>query len=179
VGEWREVPDQAEGLSSAFGSTAVPATFKVSLKSQEAEEGSSVTLRCELTKKGVPLQWQREGQVISEEMPRGKYQMKKGRVILKPGEKYKMKQEGRLTKLVINNIEESDAGKYTCKTKDNQSTAELTVQGETSSSWRLSLKHLVPYFIKHLLFCFCKFSQCIQQNHPSADVEEVSFKIEQ
>ncbi|XP_050933200.1 LOW QUALITY PROTEIN: obscurin [Lates calcarifer] len=182
---------------------AVPATFKVSLKSQEAEEGSSVTLRCELTKKGVPLQWQREGQVISEEMPRGKYQMKvegraalmtilsvqpedagkysciagdekttaeikvkplpvtfkreiqrlvakeghsgvfscelskpgapvewkKGRVILKPGEKYKMKQEGRLTKLVINNIEESDAGKYTCKTKDNQSTAELTVQG--------------------------------------------------
>ncbi|XP_051233521.1 obscurin isoform X4 [Dicentrarchus labrax] len=182
---------------------AVPATFKVSLKSQEAEEGNSVTLRCELSKKGVPVQWQRGAQVLSEEIFRGKYQMKlegktaqmtilnvqpedagkyscitgdekttaevkvkplpvtfkreiqglvvkegdsgvfccelskpgtpvewkKGRVILKPGEKYEMKQEGRLTKLVINNVEESDAGKYTCKTKDSQSTAELTVRG--------------------------------------------------
>ncbi|XP_044055731.1 obscurin isoform X3 [Siniperca chuatsi] len=182
---------------------AVPATFKVSLRSQEAEEGNSVTLHCELSKKGVPVQWQREAQVLSEEIFRGKYQMKlegktaqmtifniqpedagkyscitgnekttaevkvkplpvtfkreiqclvvkeggsgifccelskpgapvdwrKGRVILKPGEKYEMKQEGRLTKLVINNIEESDAGKYICKTKDSQSTAELTVQG--------------------------------------------------
>ncbi|KAM7409839.1 hypothetical protein PAMA_001372 [Pampus argenteus] len=182
---------------------AVPATFKVSLKSQEAEEGNSVTLRCELSKKGVPVQWQREGQMLSEEVYRGKYQIKaegktaemtivnvqpedagkyscitgdekttadvkvkplpvtfkremqhqvvkegdggvfccelskpgapvewkKGRVILKPGDKYEMKQEGRLTKLIINNVEESDAGKYTCKTKDSQSSAELTVQG--------------------------------------------------
>ncbi|XP_026201009.1 obscurin isoform X5 [Anabas testudineus] len=182
---------------------AVPATFKVSLKSQEAEEGNSVTLRCELSKKGVPVQWQKEGQVLSEEISRGKYQMKlegktalmtilnvrpedagkyscitgdekttaelkvkslpitfkreiqrlvvkegdsgvyccelskpgasvdwrKGRVILKPGKKYEMKQEGRLTKLIINNVEENDAGKYTCQTKDSQSTAELIVQG--------------------------------------------------
>ncbi|XP_035503877.2 obscurin isoform X2 [Scophthalmus maximus] len=181
---------------------AVPAVFKVSLKSQEAEEGNSVTLRCELSKKGVLLQWQKESQVLCEETSRGKYQIKvegktalmtilsvqpedagkyscitgdekttaeikvkplpvtfkremqrlvakegdsgvfccelskpgapvewrKGRVVLKPGEKYEMKQEGRLTKLVINNIEESDAGKYTCQTKDSQSTAELTVQ---------------------------------------------------
>lgn len=59
---------------------------------------------------------------------------RKGRVILKPGEKYEMKHEGRLTKLIINNVEESDAGKYICKTKDSQSTAELTVQGETNTS---------------------------------------------
>ncbi|TDH08594.1 hypothetical protein EPR50_G00099190 [Perca flavescens] len=182
---------------------AVPATFKVSLKSQEAEEYSSVTLRCELSKKGVAVQWQRETQVLSEEIYRGKYQMKlegkiaqmtilnvqpedagkyscitgdekttaevkvkplpvtfkrtiqhlvvkegdsgvfccelskpgapvewrKGRAILKPGEKYEMKQEGPFTKLVVNNVEENDAGKYICKTKDSQSTAELTVQG--------------------------------------------------
>ncbi|XP_031719721.1 obscurin [Anarrhichthys ocellatus] len=181
---------------------AVPATFKGSLKSQEAEEGNSVNLRCELSKKGVPVQWQRDTQVISEQIYRGKYQMKfegktaqmtilnvqpedagkyscitgdqkttaevkvkplpvtfkrelqrlvvkegdsgvfccelskpgapvewrKGRAILKPGDKYEMKQEGPFTKLVINNIEESDAGKYICKTKDSQSTAELTVQ---------------------------------------------------
>ncbi|XP_068175389.1 obscurin [Antennarius striatus] len=182
---------------------AVPATFRVSLKSQEAEEGNCVTLRCELSKKGVPVQWQKCGRVLSEEIFRGKYEMKqeakmakmtifniqpedagkysciagdekttaevkvillpvvfkreihslavkegdsgvfscelskpgapvewwKGRVILKPGQKYEMKQEGRITKLVVNNVEESDAGKYTCKTKDSKSTAELTVQG--------------------------------------------------
>uniref|UniRef100_UPI0009B37A6A obscurin n=1 Tax=Monopterus albus TaxID=43700 RepID=UPI0009B37A6A len=182
---------------------AVPATFKVSLKSQEADEGNSVTLQCELSKQGAAVQWQREGQVLSEGLSRGKYQMKlegktalltilniqpedagkyscltgnekttaeikvkplpvtfkreiqhlavkegdsgvfccelskpgapvewrKGRVILKPGEKYEMKQEGRLTKLVINNVKENDAGKYTCKTNDSQSNAELTVQG--------------------------------------------------
>ena len=68
---------------------------------------------CELSKPGAPVDWRR------------------GRVILKPGEKYEMKQEGCVTKLIINNVEESDAGKYTCKTKDSQSTAELTVQGET------------------------------------------------
>ncbi|XP_058494918.1 obscurin isoform X3 [Solea solea] len=186
---------------------AIPATFKMSLKSQEAEEGNSVTLRCELSKKGVRLQWQRNGEELREEMSPGKYQMRvegkmalmtianvqsrdagkysciigdekttaeikvkslpvifkrelqhlvakegdsgvfccelskpgapvewrKGRVILKPGGKYEMKQEGHLTKLVINNTEESDAGKFTCKTKDSQSTAELTVQALPSS----------------------------------------------
>lgn len=44
-----------------------------------------------------------------------------------------MKQEGRLSKLIINNIEESDAGKYTCKTSDSQSSAELSVRGQTIS----------------------------------------------
>ncbi|XP_008290272.1 obscurin [Stegastes partitus] len=191
---------------------AVPATFKVSMKSQEAEEGTSVTLQCELSKKGVPVQWRKEAQVLSEEVSRGKYQIKlegktaqmtilnvqpedagkyscitgdekttaevkvkplpvtfkrelqrlvvkegdsgvfccelskpgapvdwrKGRVILKPGEKYEMKQEGRLTKLIVNDVEESDAGKYTCKTKDSQSTAELTVQ-ELPPSFKLPL----------------------------------------
>ncbi|XP_067369922.1 obscurin [Channa argus] len=181
---------------------AVPATFKVSLKSQEAEEGKSVTLRCELSKKGVKVQWQRQGQTLCEEESPGKYEMRlegkialmtilniqaedagtyscvtgdekttaevkvktlpvtfkqeiqnvvvkegdtgvfccelskpgasvdwrKGRAFLKPGEKYEMKQEGRLTKLVINNVEDSDGGKYTCRTKDSQSIAELVVQ---------------------------------------------------
>ncbi|XP_056894430.1 obscurin isoform X3 [Takifugu flavidus] len=182
---------------------AVPATFKVSLKSQDAEEGSSVSLSCELSKKGVPVQWKRDAQLLSEGMCPGKYQMKvegktaqltvhsvqaedagrysciagdektsaevrvkalpvtfkrgvqniavkegdsgvlcgelsrpgaqaewrKGRVVLTPGEKFEMKQEGCFVKLLINCVEESDAGKYTCKTNDSQSTAELTVHG--------------------------------------------------
>lgn len=55
---------------------------------------------------------------------------RKGRVVLRCGEKYQMKQEGRFIKLIINNVEESDAGIYTCKTNDCQSSAELTVKGE-------------------------------------------------
>lgn len=81
-------------------------------------EGDGGVFCCELSKPGAPVDW------------------RKGRVILKPGYKYEMKQEGRVTKLIINNVEESDAGKYTCKTTDSQSTAELTVRGKPSSHTR-------------------------------------------
>lgn len=96
-----------------FGSIAVPATFKVSLKTQEAEEGNSVTLRCELSKKGVHVQWQRGGQVLSEEIFRGKYQMKI---------------DGKTAEMTILNIQPEDAGKYSCITGDEKTTAEVKVK---------------------------------------------------
>nr|XP_029490911.1 obscurin-like [Oncorhynchus nerka] len=182
---------------------AVPATFRVGLKNQDAPEKGNVTLRCELSKSGVLVEWWRGETELSQDLSGGKYQIKlegriaemtitnvqpedigkyscvtgdqkttavvkvqalpvtfkrqlqnamikegdsgefwcelskpgapvdwrKGRAILKSGDKYEMKQEGRITKLLIHNVEESDAGKYTCKTKDTQSTAELTVMG--------------------------------------------------
>ncbi|XP_057696690.1 obscurin isoform X1 [Corythoichthys intestinalis] len=182
---------------------AVPATFKGGLKGQEAEEGDSVTMHCEISKTNAPVEWQKDGQVLSEEMSSRKYYLKlqgkiaeltivnvqeedagryscitgnekttaelkvnplpvtfkrkiqnlevkegdsgnfccelskpgapvewrKGRVLLSSGSKYEMKQEGPYTKLIVHNIQDSDAGKYTCKTKDSQSTAELSVLG--------------------------------------------------
>lgn len=78
------------------------------------KEGECGIFCGELSKPGAPVDW------------------RKGRVVLKCGKKYEMRQEGRLIKLVINSVEESDAGKYTCKTKDSHSTAELTVRGKRS-----------------------------------------------
>ncbi|KAL1023125.1 hypothetical protein UPYG_G00036690 [Umbra pygmaea] len=183
---------------------AMPAMFKVGLKNQEAPEGGVVTLHCELSKAGVPVEWWRGETELFQDLSEGKYQMtqngkmaemtitniqledkgkyscvcgdqkttaevkvqafslkfkrqlqnmeikegdsgeffceiskpgapvdwRKGRVILKSGDKYEMKQEGRIAKLLIRNVEEGDAGKYTCKSKDAQSTAELTVKGQ-------------------------------------------------
>lgn len=90
----------------------MPVTFKQEVESLVVKEGDCGFFSCLLSKAGAPVTW------------------RKGRVILKPGDKYEMKQEGRLAKLIINNAEESDAGKYTCKTADSQSTAELTVKGK-------------------------------------------------
>ncbi|XP_053721724.1 obscurin isoform X1 [Synchiropus splendidus] len=196
---------------------AIPAKFKVGLKNQEVEEGKMLTLQCELSKGGAVLQWQRDGQLLSEEISSEKYQIKlegktarmiirnlqpedagryscimgdekttaevkvkplpvtfkrglqslvikegnsgvfccelskpgspvtwlRGRSLLKPGGRYELKQEGPYTKLVIHNIEEGDAGKYTCKTTDSQSTAELTVQ---ESAERKRERGLPPSF---------------------------------
>lgn len=97
-----------------FASKAVPTTFKVSLKGQEAEEGNNVTLCCELSKKGGTVQWKREAQLLSEEIFRGKYEMW---------------QEGRMAQLTILNLQPEDAGKYSCITGDEKTTAEVRVKG--------------------------------------------------
>ncbi|XP_073675951.1 obscurin [Garra rufa] len=101
---------------------AHPITFKRELQSQISVEGESAVFICELSKPGAPVEW------------------RKGRVMLKSGAKYQMTLEGRLTKLVINNLVEGDAGNYTCKTKDSQSTAELTVQG-VPATFKTTLKN--------------------------------------
>lgn len=85
--------------------------FKQELQDQTSKEGDNVVLRCELSKPGAPVEW------------------RKGRVVLTSGDKYEMKQEGKFTKLVIYSVEDIDAGKYTCKSKDSESSAELTVKG--------------------------------------------------
>uniref|UniRef100_A0A3Q3JKN6 Ig-like domain-containing protein n=1 Tax=Monopterus albus TaxID=43700 RepID=A0A3Q3JKN6_MONAL len=97
-----------------------PIKFLQELKNIQVQEGGGVTLCCELSKPGTPVQW------------------KKGNKVLTSGEKYQMKQSGSLVELLIRKSQpedsgtykESDAGKYTCKTQDSQSTAELTVKGK-------------------------------------------------
>uniref|UniRef100_A0A8B9EVW0 Obscurin, cytoskeletal calmodulin and titin-interacting RhoGEF n=1 Tax=Anser cygnoides TaxID=8845 RepID=A0A8B9EVW0_ANSCY len=97
-----------EKTTAALTVHALPALFKEELRDEEATEGEVVTLRCELTKT-APVEW------------------KKGHRVLKPSEKYKMRQKDATAELVIHNLDESDAGDYTCVCGDKQSTASLAV----------------------------------------------------
>ncbi|XP_010790854.1 obscurin isoform X2 [Notothenia coriiceps] len=88
---------------------AQPVTFKQKLESQEAEEGARVTLRCELSKPGVPVEW------------------KKGTKVLKSGEKYQMKQEVSVNELLITKVLPEDSGDYSCVCGDLKTTASVKI----------------------------------------------------
>lgn len=70
-----------------------------------------MTLHCELSKPGVPLEW------------------RKGELGLCPCAKYEIRQTGHLASLVIHDVDPDDAGSYTCDTGAHQSTAQLAVKG--------------------------------------------------
>ncbi|XP_042353421.1 obscurin [Plectropomus leopardus] len=89
---------------------AQPVTFRQKLESQEAEEGASVSLRCELSKPGVSVEW------------------KKGSQILKSGEKYQMKQTASVHELLINKVVPEDSGDYSCVCGDQKTTASLNIK---------------------------------------------------
>uniref|UniRef100_A0A3B3WZ75 Ig-like domain-containing protein n=1 Tax=Poecilia mexicana TaxID=48701 RepID=A0A3B3WZ75_9TELE len=90
---------------------AQPAIFKQKLEKQEAEEGASVTLQCELSKPGVSVQW------------------KKGTQVLKSGEKYQMKQKASVNELIISKVVPEDSGDYSCVCGDQKTTANLKIKG--------------------------------------------------
>uniref|UniRef100_A0A087Y4P2 Obscurin, cytoskeletal calmodulin and titin-interacting RhoGEF b n=1 Tax=Poecilia formosa TaxID=48698 RepID=A0A087Y4P2_POEFO len=89
---------------------ALPTTFVKKLESQEAEEGASVTLHCELSKPGVPVEW------------------KKGTQVLKSGEKYQMKQKASVNELIISKVVPEDSGDYSCVCGDQKTTANLKIK---------------------------------------------------
>ncbi len=114
---------------------ALPVTFKRELQNEVTKEGGQAVFSCELSKPGAQVDW------------------RKGRVILKPDDKYEMKQEGTFTKLVICNVEASDAGNYSCKTKDSESTAELTVKGKACRLFAAAAWHTLVFLGLLLLRC--------------------------
>lgn len=94
-------------------SSAQPVTFKEKLKNQQAEEGASVTLHCELSKAGVTVEW------------------KKGTKVLKSGERYQMKQKETVAELLISQASPEDSGDYSCICGDQKTTASLSVKGRS------------------------------------------------
>uniref|UniRef100_A0AAZ3PE78 Ig-like domain-containing protein n=1 Tax=Oncorhynchus tshawytscha TaxID=74940 RepID=A0AAZ3PE78_ONCTS len=68
----------------------------LSVTEAQAPEEGNVTLRCELSKSGVSVEWL------------------KGEELLREGKRYQMKQEGRTAEMVIRNVVLQDAGEYSC-----------------------------------------------------------------
>lgn len=81
------------------------------MKDEEATEGGTATLQCELSRT-ASVEW------------------KKKHKVLKSSEKYTMRQEGTTAQLLIHTLEVKDAGEYTCVCGDEKTTAALTVHGK-------------------------------------------------
>lgn len=106
------MPSFTPRLNSDFTfSTGAPVFFRKELKNQDAVEGDDISLRCELSKPGIRVEW------------------RKGGVVIQPCKKYEMKQEGCIHELCIQNLMSEDSGYYTCDAGDQLTTAALAVQG--------------------------------------------------
>uniref|UniRef100_A0AAZ1Y124 Ig-like domain-containing protein n=1 Tax=Oreochromis aureus TaxID=47969 RepID=A0AAZ1Y124_OREAU len=101
-----------EKTSAALKVTALPPNFTQKLESQQAEEGADISLCCELSKAGVPVEW------------------KKGTQVLKSGEKYQMKQKASMNELVIKKVVPEDSGDYSCVCGDQKTTASLSIKAQ-------------------------------------------------
>lgn len=110
-------------------SAVLPALFTKELTDEETTEGKSVSLHCELNKAAANVEW------------------KKGFKTLKASDKYKMKHEGVVAELIIQNLDTTDAGNYSCVCGDRQTTAVLTVHGKTNKT-----KHILKVTILFSLF---------------------------
>ena len=94
-----------------------------------------MSLHCELSKPGVPVEWKKETQALS------------------CGEKYQMKQTGCSYELQIFDVKLGDTGSYSCCSEDTISSASLVVNGRmetTSSSHAVFFSHQVLHCILFL-----------------------------
>lgn len=89
-----------------------PIKFLQELKNIQVQEGNGVTLCCELSKPGVPVQWM------------------KGDNVLTNGEKYQMKQSGSTLELLIRKSQPENSGIYSCVCDDIKTTATVIITGE-------------------------------------------------
>ena len=81
------------------------------MKKEEAVEGATVTLRCELSK-AAPVEW------------------KKGPETLRAGARVSLRQEGAVCELEIRDLTVEDAGEYLCMCGQEKTSATLAVRGK-------------------------------------------------
>ena len=89
----------------------MPARFIKELKTKEATEGATATLRCELSK-AAPVEW------------------RKGPETVRAGDRVILRQEGAVCELEIRELTVEDAGEYSCMCGQETTSATLTVRGK-------------------------------------------------
>ncbi|XP_053074833.1 obscurin isoform X44 [Acinonyx jubatus] len=108
AGEYSCVCGQ-ERTSAMLAVRALPAKFTKSLRKEEAMEGATTTLRCELSK-AVPVEW------------------KKGSETLRAGDRVSLRQDGTVCELEIRDLAVADAGEYSCVCGQERTSATMTVR---------------------------------------------------
>ncbi|XP_070648483.1 obscurin isoform X39 [Bos indicus] len=98
-----------EKTSATLAVRALPAKFAKGLRKEEATEGTTVTLRCELSK-AAPVEW------------------RKGPETLRAGARVSLKQDGAVCELEIRELTMEDAGEYSCVCGQERTSATLTVR---------------------------------------------------
>ncbi|XP_075865693.1 obscurin [Microcebus murinus] len=89
---------------------ARPVRFREALKDLEVPEGGAATLHCVLSSVAAPVEWRR------------------GDSVLRPGEKYSLRQEGAVLELVVRDLRPQDGGRYSCSFGDQVTSATLVVK---------------------------------------------------
>ncbi|EPY89677.1 hypothetical protein CB1_000086001 [Camelus ferus] len=113
AGEYSCVCGQ-ERTSATLTVKALPAKFTKDLRKEEATEGTTATLRCELSKE-APVEW------------------RKGPKILKSEDRVTLRQDGAVCELEICDLTMADAGEYSCMCGQERTSATLTVKVSASS----------------------------------------------
>ncbi|KAB1281104.1 Obscurin [Camelus dromedarius] len=108
AGEYSCVCGQ-ERTTATLTIKALPAKFTKDLKKEEATEGATVTLHCELSKE-APVKW------------------RKGPEVLKSEDRVSLRQEGVMCELEIRGLAMADAGEYSCVCGQERTSATLTVK---------------------------------------------------
>lgn len=142
-------------LQSKMGmlhSSAVSVLVKEELKNVEAMEGGTATLQCQLSRE-TPVEW------------------RKGHTLLRPSNKYKMRQEGTVAELLIHDLDLRDAGEYTCVVGNQKTTAALSVNGKKSEITCETLESFCPSLLSSSLYIpshfppLCMFPHSINVIH--------------
>lgn len=92
--------------------SALPIVFKQKLKNVQVEEGHNITLCCEISKPGVPVEWRLGGDLLEH------------------GDKHQIKQRGSVLELSIRDAVPEDSGVYTCVCREQRTKSTVKVIGE-------------------------------------------------
>ena len=97
------------------------------------EEGNTITLYCEISKPGVPVEWRLGGELLEN------------------GDKYQIKQKGSALEFIIRDADPEDSGVYTCVCREQRTKATVKVVGMFMSAMCV-MKHAL-LFLCHSLLC--------------------------